>query len=71
MQTAAFGIFNKIAFSVYGEALIIAAQNFIIILLVWKYNKDTTMAEMVVITLFMASYSILIYDPIGHNLMNE
>ena len=71
MQTAAFGLFSKLNFSVYGEAVIIMLQNFIIIALIWKYNKDVAFSEIFMLSAFMISYAMLIFDPLGRGTLTE
>lgn len=63
MQTAGIAIAQGIPFSVYGEALIITGQNFIIILLLWSYNKSISFAEKALVTLFLGGYAFLLFSP--------
>ena len=47
----------------FGESLIIMVQNFIVILLIWNYNKTIgTIEKLLVITLFMA-YGYALFKP--------
>jgi hypothetical protein len=63
MQTSAQAIAKGIPFSVYGEALIIMSQNFIIIYLIWAYNKDLKATEKIGFFLFFAAYSFALFSP--------
>lgn len=65
MQTGAFGRFSGLSFSVYGESLIIMVQNYVIILLIWYYNKSVGYVEIFFIFTFMATYAVLMFDPLG------
>jgi len=50
-----------IPFSVYGETLIIMAQNFVIILMIWNYNKALGFAEKGMVFLFFAGYGFCLF----------
>lgn len=63
MQTAGVAIANGIAFSVYGESLIIMAQNFVVILLIWQYNKTVGILEKLVVAAFLAGYAYVLFTP--------
>jgi len=63
MQTAAMAISNGIAFSVYGESLIIMAQNFLVIMLIWSYNKNIGAAEKFLVFLFFVGYAYVLFTP--------
>ena len=69
MQTAGLGRFNGLSFTVYGESLIIMVQNYIIILLIWSYNKSIGFVEKLFIFVFMIGYSILLFDPMEKNML--
>ena len=56
-----------IPFSVYGEALIICVQNFVIILMIWNYNKAIGMAEKFLTFAFFCAYAYLLFN----NLLSE
>ena len=47
---------HGIAFSVYGESLIIMVQNYIIIWLIWTYNKNISFLEKVGVFVFFSVY---------------
>ena len=64
MQTAAMSMARGIAFSVYGEALIIMAQNFIIIFLIWTYNKSIGFVEKLCVFLFFSAYAFALFTNI-------
>jgi len=61
MQTAGMSMATGIPFSVYGEALIIMAQNFIIILMIFNYNKGIGFAEKVIVFLFFGAYGFCLF----------
>jgi hypothetical protein len=62
MQTAAFAISQGIAFSVYGESLIIMVQNFVIIVLIWQYNKDIAIFEKIGVALVFGLYCFVLFQ---------
>jgi len=47
------------------------AQNYIIILMIWAYNKDIGILEKLVIFAFMTAYAILLFDPMGKGFLTE
>ena len=57
MQTAGMSMASGIAFSVYGEALIIMGQNFVIIFMIWYYNKSIGFAEKAGVFMFFSFYA--------------
>jgi hypothetical protein len=61
MQTAGQAISKNIPFSVYGESLIIMCQNFIIISLIWKYNKSIGTMEKLIVAVGGLSYAYLLF----------
>jgi mannose-P-dolichol utilization defect protein 1 len=61
LQTAALSMKANIPFSVYGETLIIMAQNIIIILLFWNYDKSIGNIEKLVLFTFFSGYSYLLF----------
>ena len=63
MQTAALAISNGIAFSVYGESLIIMVQNFLIIFLIWNYNKEIGIGEKFLVFAFFITYAYVLFTP--------
>ena len=69
MQTAGQGKFSGLSFTVYGESLIIMVQNYIIILLIWVYNKDIGIVEKLAIFAFMVGYAFLLFDPMQQGLL--
>jgi hypothetical protein len=71
MQTAGQGFFSGLSFTVYGESFIIMAQNCIIILLVWVYNKNIGFLEKLIIFGFMIGYATLLFDPLGKSILTE
>lgn len=71
MQTAGQGIFSKLSFTVYGETFIIMVQNYIIILMIWFYNKDIGILEKLFIFAFFVGYAVIIFDPLGAGMLQE
>ena len=63
MQTAGVAIQKKVPFSVYGECLIIMVQNFLIILLMWHYNKSIGFLEKVVSFSLLTGYAYALFTP--------
>lgn len=63
MQTCGFSLANGVAFSVYGETLIIMCQNFIIIALIWMYNKEVSAAQKAAVALSFAGYAYALFTP--------
>ena len=61
IHSSSFSIHNKIPFSVYGENLIILAQNLIIVLLFWTFNKSIGIAEKFLLFVFITAYSFLLF----------
>ena len=63
MQTVGLGQFQKLSFSVYGEAAIITVQNYIIVLMIWIYNSKISIVEKLLIIVFWIAYGIFLFDP--------
>ena len=61
MQTAGMSMARGIPFSVYGETLIIMAQNFVIILMIWSYNKNIGFLEKLSVFLFFGGYGFALF----------
>jgi hypothetical protein len=61
MQTAGQAISKGIPFSVYGESLIIMCQNFVIIALIWKYNKSIGGVEKFLVAVAGLGYAYLLF----------
>ena len=61
MQTAGSAMFMGLAFSVYGESVIIFVQNIFIILLLWTYNKNIGILEKAGVIGFFAGYAYLLF----------
>jgi hypothetical protein len=68
-HTSFYSIHKKMPFSVYGENLIILAQNFIIVMLFWLYNKRIGILEKIVCFAFIVSYFSFLYQ--DHYLTEE
>lgn len=62
MQTAGLAISQNIPFSVYGEALIICFQNFIIIMMIWNYNKAIGLVEKIIVFAFFVAYAYILFN---------
>lgn len=71
MQTAGQGRFSGLHFSVYGESLIITVQNYIIILLIWYYNKSIGFIEKLFIFLLIVGYGAVLFDVFGHGILKD
>ena len=61
MQTAGQAITQGIPFTVYGESLIIMVQNFIIIQLIWNFNKTVGFVEKILVSVFFMAYGYTIF----------
>lgn len=61
MQTAGQAITQGIPFTVYGESLIIMVQNFLIILLIWNYNKTVGFIEKAFVSVFFIAYGYTMF----------
>ena len=61
MQTAGQAITQGIPFTVYGESLIIMVQNFVIIQLIWNYNKTVGFVEKVLVSVFFMAYGYTMF----------
>ena len=65
LHTSAYSLHKNVPFSVYGENVVIGFQNFIIIIMFWKYNHDVLRKEKIFCTLFFIAYSaVLLSDKI-------
>jgi hypothetical protein len=60
LHYSGYSIHNKIPFSVSGENLIILAQNVAIVWLLWRYNKDITKTEKVILSFAFVFYAFLL-----------
>ena len=55
----------SLPFSVYGETIIILAQNFIVLFLIYKYDQTIGLAEKILFVAFFATYiSVLLLDTV-------
>lgn len=61
MQTAGQAITQGIPFTVYGESLIIMVQNFVIIQLIWNYNKTVGFVEKLLVSVFFMAYGYTMF----------
>eukprot|EP00347_Sterkiella_histriomuscorum_P022985 403336391 len=62
INSSGYSIHNKIPFSVYGENLIILAQNIIIVFLFWTYNKSVSIIEKLFVMIFLIGYSYVLFN---------
>lgn len=62
LHVATYSIRQKIPFSVYGESLIILAQNIVIIMLFWVYSTKISSAEKVVLFTLFTAYSFVLFQ---------
>ena len=62
LQSASYSMKQGIPFSVYGENLIILAQNLVIILLFWTYSKHIGLGEKVGLFVFLSAYSFVLFS---------
>ncbi len=60
LHYSGYSIHHNIPFSVSGENLIILAQNFVIVGLIWKFNRKITKLEKYILSAFFLSYSIIL-----------
>jgi len=65
MQVGAVGLAKGIPFSAYGESLIISVQSFIIMFLIWHFNKKIDAMEKMFVGLFFFLYTSILFVP-GH-----
>lgn len=61
LHSSGYSIHQKIPFSVYGENLIILAQNLIIVLLFWAYSKDIGLVEKLLIIGMLVTYYFVLF----------
>ncbi len=61
-HTSFYSIHKKMPFSVYGENLIILAQNFIIVLIFWNFSKKIQLLEKVECFAFIVGYFTILYQ---------
>ena len=47
-------------FSVYGDTILIIAQNAIVILLLWQYSNDVSIVEKVVVSALLSGYLVVL-----------
>jgi hypothetical protein len=59
---ASYSIRQKIPFSVYGESLIILAQNAVIVLMFWTYSKSISVLEKIALFFGYLAYSYLLFS---------
>jgi amino acid transporter len=60
--SSAYSIHKKIPFSVYGENLIILAQNIMIVLLFWAYSKSVSAIEKLAVFTFFAAFCFVLFS---------
>jgi mannose-P-dolichol utilization defect 1 len=69
LHAATYSIRQGIPFSVYGESLIILAQNLVIVLLFWVYSKEVGILEKIALFIGFAAYSFVLFS--GNQFLNE
>lgn len=62
LHASTYSIRQGIAFSVYGESLIILAQNIIIILMFWVYSKTISALEKAVLFVLFSAYTFVLFQ---------
>jgi mannose-P-dolichol utilization defect protein 1 len=62
MQTAATAFSKGLPFSVYGENIIILGQNFVILLLIWQFNKTIGCMEKLFFIAFFSAYTFILFS---------
>ncbi len=60
LHYSGYSLHTKIPFSVSGENMIILAQNVIIGLLLWKFDRDITLKEKLIVGSFFLGYAFLL-----------
>jgi len=62
LHNSAYAIHKGFPFSIYGENLIMMFQNYILIMLIWTYEKEVHMFEKIFTCIFITLYSFMLYD---------
>ncbi len=62
LHASTYSIRYGIPFSVYGESLIILAQNLLIVLLFWVYSKTISAGEKVILFTFFTAHAYLLFS---------
>ena len=62
LHQSAYSILKGVAFSIYGDFLIILVQNIIIVGLFWTYSREISAAEKASLTVFFLAYSYLLFS---------
>lgn len=62
IHSSSYSMHYHIPFSVYGENLIILAQNIVIVILFWKFNEEIKLPEKIGFFLFFIAYSYLLFS---------
>jgi len=60
LHTTANSMHKNIPFSVYGENGLILCQNYVIIMLIWAYDKSISIVEKVLVFGFFAAYNTIL-----------
>jgi len=62
LHSSTYSIRQQIPFSIYGESLIILAQNVLIVLLFWVYSKEIPAWEKLVLFVVFSAYSFVLFS---------
>ena len=62
LHSSTYSIRQQIPFSIYGESLIILAQNVLIVLLFWVYSKSIPTYEKLGLFVFFTGYSFVLFS---------
>ena len=73
MQTSAIGRAQGLAFSVYGETLIVMVQNFILIMMIYSYSKAGAhgIVEKLFVFSFFIGYAFVLFDPMDKGFLQK
>ena len=63
LNTLAYSMHLNLSFTVYGETIIILAQNFVVILLIYQYDKTISIVEKFLFCAFFVAYSFVLLTP--------
>ena len=60
IQTLGLSLHMSMDFSVYGDTILIIAQNSIVIILIWQYSKDVSIVEKLAVSALLSGYLIVL-----------
>lgn len=69
INASGYSMQKNFPFSVYGESVIILAQNFLIVLMFWVYSKEITAVEKLFLFIFFSGYSFVLFS--GNQFLNS